>query len=126
MKPTANETQIGGDHYRTDSGVQVWDFIDQNNIPYLEGNFIKYVFRHRKKGGVKDLEKARHYLQKIMERTNAGNRLVLLQNALHLFVLQHNIPMDERRILMLLFSANFEKALHELNDLIAQAQEQGD
>ena len=38
--------------------IQVWDFIIANNIPYLEGNIIKYVSRWRKKGGIEDLKKA--------------------------------------------------------------------
>jgi len=38
-----------------------------NDIPFLEGNIIKYVSRWRDKGGMADLEKAKHYLEKLME-----------------------------------------------------------
>jgi hypothetical protein len=34
-----------------------------NNIPYIEGNVIKYVCRWRKKNGIEDLKKAKHYLE---------------------------------------------------------------
>jgi hypothetical protein len=34
---------------------------------YLEGNATKYVSRWRKKGGVADLEKALHYIDKLLE-----------------------------------------------------------
>lgn len=61
----ANAVQVGGDHYRTE--IQPWDFIVANNIGYLEGNIIKYVSRYKKKGGMADLLKAQHYLQKLIE-----------------------------------------------------------
>lgn len=60
-----NDTQVGGDHYKS-KGVQPWDYIIANNLGYLEGNIIKYITRWRDKGGVKDLEKARHYLDKLI------------------------------------------------------------
>lgn len=55
------ETQVGGDHYK-DMKIQPIEYIYANRIPYLEGNIIKYVSRWKSKGGVADLEKARHYL----------------------------------------------------------------
>lgn len=33
----------------------------------MEGNVIKYVVRHKDKGGIADLEKAMHYLQMLIE-----------------------------------------------------------
>ncbi len=61
----ANAVQVGGDHYKTE--IQPWDFILANNLGYLEGNIIKYVSRYKKKGGMADLLKAQHYLQKLIE-----------------------------------------------------------
>jgi len=61
----ANEKQVGGAHYK--KKIQPWDFITANEIPFLEGNAIKYIVRHREKGGRADLEKAIHYLQKALE-----------------------------------------------------------
>lgn len=64
---SANDTQVGGNHYK--QKIQVWDFIHQNNIGYLEGNIIKYVMRYKEKNGLQDLHKAKHYLEKLIEET---------------------------------------------------------
>ena len=61
----SNTTQVGGSHYQR--AIQPWDYIVANDIPYLEGNVIKYVTRWRDKGGIEDLHKAQHYLAKIIE-----------------------------------------------------------
>jgi hypothetical protein len=63
---TANDTQIGGDHYKEKS-IQPWDFIAANQLGYFEGNIVKYVSRWQDKGGINDLKKARHYLDKLIE-----------------------------------------------------------
>ena len=60
-----DETQVGGDHYK-DNEIQVWDAIHDWGLGYFSGNVIKYVARHRKKNGVEDLKKARHYLDKLI------------------------------------------------------------
>ena len=62
----ANANQVGGDHYRN-KAIQPWDYIASNNLGYLEGCVIKYVSRYKEKGGIQDLQKAAHYLQKLME-----------------------------------------------------------
>ena len=66
---SANETQVGGGHYK-DSAIQPWDYIISNNRGYLEGNVVKYVSRYKTKNGVQDLEKAKHYLDKLIEVYN--------------------------------------------------------
>lgn len=65
---SANDSQVGGEHYK--SAIQCWDYIVANDIGYLEGNVIKYVSRWKQKGGVEDLRKARHYLDKLIEVAN--------------------------------------------------------
>jgi hypothetical protein len=62
----ANANQVGGDHYKN-KAIQPWDYIASNNLGYLEGCVIKYVSRYKEKGGIQDLQKAAHYLQKLME-----------------------------------------------------------
>ena len=65
-------TQVAGNHYK-DLKIQPVEYIHANGIGYLEGNVIKYVTRWRKKDGRKDLEKARHYIDLLLElegRTN--------------------------------------------------------
>jgi len=76
---TANDVQVGGSHYKGKS-IQPWDYIAANNLGYFEGNIVKYVSRWRDKGGVDDLKKARHYLDKLIElntpeATNDHNKL---------------------------------------------------
>ena len=63
VKPDA--IQVGGDHYK-DNRIQVWDAIHDWNLGYFSGNVVKYVARHTKKGGLEDLKKARHYLDKLI------------------------------------------------------------
>ncbi len=60
------DVQVGGDHYKSTS-IQPVEYIRANNLDYFEGNAVKYITRHRSKGGVKDLEKAIHYLQMLIE-----------------------------------------------------------
>ncbi len=61
----ANSHQVGGDHYKSD--FQHWDMIEENGIGYLEAAATKYITRWRDKNGFKDLEKAGHYTQKLIE-----------------------------------------------------------
>ena len=59
--------QIGGDHYQSMT-IQPSEFINKNNLPFAEGNAIKYLCRHKQKGQEKDLEKAIHYCQMAIDR----------------------------------------------------------
>ena len=59
--------QIGGAHYKS-MKIQPAQFINENNLPFAEGNAIKYICRHKHKGEVQDLEKAKHYIDMIIER----------------------------------------------------------
>ena len=59
--------QIGGRHYM-DMVEQPSEFINKNKLQFAEGNAIKYICRHAHKGEVQDLEKAKHYIDMIIER----------------------------------------------------------
>jgi len=63
---SANDTQVGGSHYK-DCKIQPTEFIHANNIPFIEGNIIKYVIRHRNKNGIEDLKKAKHYIDLLIQ-----------------------------------------------------------
>lgn len=65
-KLSAFDTQVGGNHYSQYS-IQPFVFCQANKIPYAESNIIKYVCRHRNKNGKQDLEKARHYIDMLIE-----------------------------------------------------------
>ena len=70
---SANETQVGGNHYKQFQ-YETWDVILDWQLGYLDGNAVKYLSRWRHKGGVQDLQKALHYIQKLIEteQKNAG------------------------------------------------------
>tara|TARA_R110000823_G_scaffold312839_1_gene439893 strand:+ start:390 stop:596 length:207 start_codon:yes stop_codon:yes gene_type:complete len=61
----SNVKQIGGEHYL--KAIQPWDYIVANDLGFLEGNIVKYITRYKEKGGVVDLQKAKHYLEKLIE-----------------------------------------------------------
>lgn len=63
---SALQVQVGGGHYKG-MKIQPVEFIHANGIPFIEGCVIKYVSRWRQKGGVADLEKARHFLDLLIE-----------------------------------------------------------
>lgn len=58
--------QEGGDHYK-DLKIQPVEYIFANNIPFCEGNAIKYLTRWRSKGGVEDLKKAKHFIDLLID-----------------------------------------------------------
>jgi hypothetical protein len=62
----ANGVQVGGNHYKLKK-IEPWDYIVANGIGFLDGNAIKYLTRWRNKGGVEDLKKAIHYIEKLIE-----------------------------------------------------------
>ena len=59
--------QVDGNHYK-DMKIQPANFINENKLLFAEGNAIKYICRHSAKGKQKDIEKAIHYLEMIIER----------------------------------------------------------
>ena len=65
-QPQALDQQVGGNHYKN-MKIQVVEFCQANNIPYNEGSIIKYVCRHKAKGGKEDLLKARHWIDMIIQ-----------------------------------------------------------
>ena len=71
-KPT--DTQVGGNHYQKYK-IQPVEFIMKNNVPYVEGNVIKYVMRFRDKNGLEDLLKARHYLNMLIAAEYPNHKL---------------------------------------------------
>lgn len=68
----ANDTQVGGDHYKS-LAVQPWDALESWLTPeefrgFLKGTAIYYMLRAGKKGdALEDIEKAVHTGQKLAE-----------------------------------------------------------
>lgn len=69
----ANDRQVDGTHYMG-GGIQPWDYIESHNMPYLEGCVVKYITRWRDKGGITDLRKAIHALEKRIEIEQSAER----------------------------------------------------
>jgi hypothetical protein len=71
---SANDTQVGGDHYKSLGAFQPWDVLQAWLTPeeyrgWMKGNAIVYLARERQKGGDLDIEKACHHLVKLTEVT---------------------------------------------------------
>jgi hypothetical protein len=65
---SARDKQIKGSHYK-DCVIQPIDYIVDNGLGWCEGNIVKYVTRHNKKGeGRKDIEKVIHYAELLLEK----------------------------------------------------------
>lgn len=65
--PRASERQVNGTHYKN-LAIQPSDYIVGNDLGWFEGNAVKYITRHRAKGGKQDILKAIHYLELLLER----------------------------------------------------------
>jgi len=70
-QPLASETQVGGNHYK-EKTIQPWTAMESWMTPeqfegFLRGNVIKYIARYKDKDGLKDVLKAKHYLEKLLE-----------------------------------------------------------
>lgn len=63
---SALQTQVGGDHY-SKLAIQPVEYITSNGLGFVEGSVIKYVTRHKAKGGAEDIRKAIHFLNLLLE-----------------------------------------------------------
>ncbi len=60
--------------YYTEMKIAPSEYIWKNNIPYLEGNVIKYISRHKNKNGAEDIKKAIKYCEMILELEYEGTK----------------------------------------------------
>ena len=63
---SALDVQIGGGHYKS-MAIQPMEFSMLNNLDACQHTIVKYVTRFREKGGVEDLEKAKHVIDMLIE-----------------------------------------------------------
>jgi hypothetical protein len=52
--------------------IQPITFIVENKLTFCQGNAIKYLLRHSEKNGVEDLEKAKVYIDYMIEEIKTG------------------------------------------------------
>jgi hypothetical protein len=64
---SANDFQVGGDHYRKVPGEQHWDRAVRLRLDFFQYMITKYIERCRDKNGKQDVEKAFHFCQKYLE-----------------------------------------------------------
>ena len=74
----ASSYQVGGDHYRGKK-IQPWTAMQAWLTPeefegFLRGNVIKYIARYKDKDGLKDVYKAKHYLERLVELLEESSR----------------------------------------------------
>ena len=83
---SALDTQIGGNHYKT-MPIQPMEFSMANGLDACQHTIVKYVTRFREKGGVLDLEKAKHVIDMLIEFEKApADEKVSRDEALDKFV----------------------------------------
>lgn len=66
VKAKALDTQVGGDHYKS-MPIQPVEFIQKNDLGFIEGNIVKYICRWRSKGGIDDVKKVIHYAELLID-----------------------------------------------------------
>ena len=74
---SALDNQVGGAHYK-DMAVQPWQALEAWLTPeeyrgYQKGVAISYLARERSKGGMQDIQKAIHHLQRLVEMQGEDN-----------------------------------------------------
>lgn len=60
------QRQVDGNHYKN-MVIQPIEYNQKNKLPYCEAAVVKYVSRHRFKGGKNDILKAIHCLEMLLE-----------------------------------------------------------
>lgn len=117
----ANDRQVGGQHYQ--SNYQHWDLAIRVPMSYLEGNATRYVCRWRKKEGMQDLQKALHYVDKLIEVFEFSTRLRNL-NTVHIheevnkFSNANNLSFNEKEFVLTICTTNSMDDLLHARELL--------
>lgn len=105
----ANDRQVGGDHYGK-TGYQFWDFAHDTGMGYLMGHTNKYM-RWRKKGGVQDLEKCLHFIDKCEEvGVEALPLTQRIRDCYARYITENAVPAQEAFIIWAVMTAKWETA----------------
>lgn len=114
---SANESQVGGDHYK--GSYQHWDLMldlkAQCPIVYA----TKYVYRWRKKNGFQDLRKALHCVEKAIEvELPATCASANDFNKLDHFLQSNEVDIDDGFILRLIVSGLYDAAYRAIQTML--------
>jgi hypothetical protein len=66
-KPLLQEEIKKPARYNKKGKMECWDVILDQEMNFLEGSVLKYLWRYKEKNGIHDLEKAKIYIDKIIE-----------------------------------------------------------
>lgn len=69
---SALSKQVAGAHYKARK-IQPVEYIHANSLDFFEGSVVKYITRWRQKNGITDLEKAKHFIELLIELENNAN-----------------------------------------------------
>ena len=120
---SALDEQVGGDHYKK-LGIQPVELIRDINANFFQGNVIKYVTRYKDKNGIKDLEKAKHYLELIEELhpNSNSNKITSYEiDSVNEYIYANKIDTDAAkiiRIVSLCGDNKIDKAIELIGNLI--------
>jgi hypothetical protein len=64
---TSPEEITKPERYNKKGTLECWDVILDQEMDFLEGSVLKYLWRYKEKNKVHDLEKAKVYIDKIIE-----------------------------------------------------------
>lgn len=66
------KTDVAQQKHYTRWPIQPVTFIAGNDLDFLQGNVIKYVMRYKDKNGLEDLEKAKVYIDFMIQKVKTG------------------------------------------------------
>ena len=114
-----NNKQIGGSHYKN-YRYEHWDFATDvlASDAYLKGCCSKYIARYKYKNGMEDLQKAKHYLEKLMS-TNIKVTLSK-ENELYLKVFCEQLDIAEAAVIFYVYQNEYDRAMKHLNAIIEE------
>ena len=89
------DVQIGGEHYKS-MAIQPMEYSMANKLDACQHTIIKYVTRFRDKGGIQDLEKAKHCIDLLIhfDRQAATVKESLTVHPVHPATFDHADPAD--------------------------------
>ena len=64
---TSQEEITKPERYNKKGKLECWDVILDQEMDFLEGSVLKYLWRYKEKNKIHDLEKAKVYIDKIIE-----------------------------------------------------------
>jgi hypothetical protein len=99
-----------------------WDFAIKVPLGYLEGCTTKYVARWRKKEGLKDLHKALHYLDKLIQGANFNiyRDNIKVDEEVERFSVANDLDPLESQYIFIMCTYRNEKALKSARQILVR------